>query len=91
MTLRSLVCPQHDNGEYCVGETHLWEIYPGAAQARRAVGGHAVTLSRTLLPSVCPQWQPNEEADPREGDSVEFEIGQGPKGPRAENVRRTST
>lgn len=28
----------------------------------------------------------------REGDSVEFEIGQaGPKGPRAENVRRTST
>jgi CspA family cold shock protein len=29
--------------------------------------------------------------DLREGDSVEFEIGQGPKGPRAENVRRTST
>jgi len=27
----------------------------------------------------------------REGDSVEFEIGQGPKGLRAENVRRTST
>lgn len=28
----------------------------------------------------------------REGDSVEFEVGeQGPKGPRAENVRRTST
>ena len=30
-------------------------------------------------------------ADLREGDSVEFEVGQGPKGPRAENVRRTST
>jgi cold shock protein len=29
--------------------------------------------------------------DLREGDSVEFEVGQGPKGPRAENVRRTST
>ena len=29
--------------------------------------------------------------DLREGDSVEFEIRQGPKGPRAENVRRTST
>jgi CspA family cold shock protein len=26
-----------------------------------------------------------------EGDSVEFEVGNGPKGPRAENVRRTST
>jgi cold shock protein len=31
-------------------------------------------------------------ADLREGDSVEFELGEaGPKGPRAENVRRTST
>jgi cold shock protein len=30
-------------------------------------------------------------ADLREGDTVEFEVGQGPKGPRAENVRRTST
>ena len=29
--------------------------------------------------------------DLREGDSVEFEVGQGPKGPRAENVKRTST
>ena len=30
--------------------------------------------------------------DLREGDSVEFELGPpGPKGPRAENVRRTST
>ena len=29
--------------------------------------------------------------DLREGDSVEFEVGEGPKGPRAENVRRTST
>ena len=29
--------------------------------------------------------------DLREGDTVEFEVGQGPKGPRAENVRRTST
>jgi cold shock protein len=27
----------------------------------------------------------------REGDSVEFDVGHGPKGPRAENVRRTST
>ena len=28
----------------------------------------------------------------REGDSVEFELGEsGPKGPRAERVRRTST
>ena len=28
----------------------------------------------------------------REGDSVEFELGpEGPKGPRAESVRRTST
>ena len=30
-------------------------------------------------------------ADLREGDSVEFEVGDGPKGPRAESVRRTST
>jgi CspA family cold shock protein len=30
-------------------------------------------------------------SDLREGDSVEFEVTQGPKGPRAENVRRTST
>ena len=29
--------------------------------------------------------------DLREGDSVEFEVGEGPKGPRAENVHRTST
>jgi CspA family cold shock protein len=29
--------------------------------------------------------------DLREGDSVDFEVGEGPKGPRAENVRRTST
>jgi CspA family cold shock protein len=27
----------------------------------------------------------------REGDSVEFDVGEGPKGPRAESVRRTST
>jgi CspA family cold shock protein len=30
-------------------------------------------------------------ADLREGDGVDFEVGQGPKGPRAENVRRTTT
>lgn len=29
--------------------------------------------------------------DLREGDSVEFDLGHGEKGPRAENVRRTST
>jgi cold shock protein len=29
--------------------------------------------------------------DLREGDTVEFEVGEGPKGPRADNVRRTST
>lgn len=29
--------------------------------------------------------------DLRTGDSVEFEVGEGPKGPRAENVRRMST
>jgi CspA family cold shock protein len=29
--------------------------------------------------------------DLREGDSVTFDVGQGPKGPRAENVTRTST
>jgi CspA family cold shock protein len=29
--------------------------------------------------------------DLREGDKVEFEVGRGEKGPRAENVRRTST
>lgn len=27
----------------------------------------------------------------RDGDSVEFTAGQGPKGPRADSVRRTST
>jgi cold shock CspA family protein len=32
-----------------------------------------------------------ESPNLREGDSVEFEIGEGPKGPRADNVRRTST
>jgi CspA family cold shock protein len=30
-------------------------------------------------------------AELREGDSVTFDVGEGPKGPRAENVRRTST
>ena len=29
--------------------------------------------------------------DLREGDSVTFDVGEGPKGPRAERVRRTST
>ena len=29
--------------------------------------------------------------DLREGDGVEFEVGDGPKGPRAERVRRTTT
>jgi len=29
--------------------------------------------------------------DLREGDSVTFDVGEGTKGPRAENVRRTST
>jgi cold shock protein len=29
--------------------------------------------------------------DLREGDSVEFDVADSPKGPRAENVRRTST
>ena len=28
--------------------------------------------------------------DLNEGDTVEFEVGEGPKGPRADNVRRTS-
>ena len=30
-------------------------------------------------------------ADLREGDGVEFEVDQSPKGPRAANVRRTTT
>lgn len=29
--------------------------------------------------------------DLQQGDSVEFDGGEGPKGPRAENVRRVST
>lgn len=29
--------------------------------------------------------------DVREGDTVEFDVGEGSKGPRAESVRRTST
>ena len=29
--------------------------------------------------------------DLRERDAVEFTVGEGPKGPRAESVRRTST
>lgn len=33
----------------------------------------------------------DEFEDLREGDRVEFDTGQGPKGPRAENVRRAST
>ena len=32
-----------------------------------------------------------QRPDLREGDGVEFEVGQGPKGPRAENVKRTTT
>ena len=34
-------------------------------------------------------WEPMDML--REGDSVEFTVGEGPKGPRAENVKRTST
>jgi CspA family cold shock protein len=30
-------------------------------------------------------------ADLREGDGVEFEVSAGPKGPRAESVKRTTT
>jgi len=30
-------------------------------------------------------------ADLREGDGVEFEVADSPKGPRAENVKRTTT
>ena len=30
-------------------------------------------------------------ADLREGDGVEFEVADGPKGPRAANVKRTTT
>jgi CspA family cold shock protein len=30
-------------------------------------------------------------ADLREGDGVEFEVSDGPKGPRAESVKRTTT
>ena len=30
-----------------------------------------------------------ELEDLQEGDAIEFDAGQGPKGPRAENVRRT--
>jgi cold shock protein len=33
----------------------------------------------------------DEFEDLRQGDRVEFDVGQGPKGPRAENVRRIST